>query len=627
MRLKPWARGPFELIRHAEGHLKQGTDFDRRMALISFDNAIEMSIISYLSLNPIQRSDQIFKREDVDRWSKNYHSKLEFFEYYVEQVLSQKMKTPRDEIIYYHNLRNELYHKGNGFVPQLEDIQKIREISLWIFSTLFEVAGEDILLNVMQDNIAAEPAPPPYGDSESLSDRTQFLKQFISIRHKLEELSGQLGLPSESKDLSDTLEAIVKEGYEEKLEEFLEVFNKAERIRDLIVDDTEEKPTEVDLEQVSKKVEEASEFLDFKLRYYQREAAEKAFQESLKALTSNERQAIGVVSQASGTGLFYTFFTYLALATSADEFQNFKLLVLTQSIVMLEQLKHMLPTSFEETVPLCVPKSRVEMKNCLKSKNYRVVLSNIQKLMKKNGEEDFEDEKIIVIGYNLNNAPAPLMALFPNSKFLLFTSSYVNQYHIVSAFGYHISRYGREHAIKDGVILPVRVERRAWPLGDSDEKNLGTSLSSMFNDSTFINRITRDIIEHYESRDIDGGKAIVIAPNQKAAIAIFESIIDLRPQWKESGKVHAIVGDLDPVEYSLFPNQFNDENSPFSIAIMADLWILGIDIPTLKAIYVLKKLSKTSLYQLFSKVNRIHGDKQYGLIVDYLGQDFESLGE
>ena len=37
--LKPWVRGPFELIRHAEGHLKAGTDFDKRMALISFDNA------------------------------------------------------------------------------------------------------------------------------------------------------------------------------------------------------------------------------------------------------------------------------------------------------------------------------------------------------------------------------------------------------------------------------------------------------------------------------------------------------------------------------------------------------------------------------------------------------------
>jgi hypothetical protein len=41
-KLKPWAAGPFELIRHADGHLKAGSDFDKRMALISYDNAIEV---------------------------------------------------------------------------------------------------------------------------------------------------------------------------------------------------------------------------------------------------------------------------------------------------------------------------------------------------------------------------------------------------------------------------------------------------------------------------------------------------------------------------------------------------------------------------------------------------------
>ena len=35
--LAPWANGPFELLIHAEGHLLNGDDFDRRIALISFD--------------------------------------------------------------------------------------------------------------------------------------------------------------------------------------------------------------------------------------------------------------------------------------------------------------------------------------------------------------------------------------------------------------------------------------------------------------------------------------------------------------------------------------------------------------------------------------------------------------
>lgn len=53
--LHPWANGPFELLVHAEEHLRLGEDVYRRIALIGFDNAIEIAIGSYLLLKPIQR--------------------------------------------------------------------------------------------------------------------------------------------------------------------------------------------------------------------------------------------------------------------------------------------------------------------------------------------------------------------------------------------------------------------------------------------------------------------------------------------------------------------------------------------------------------------------------------------
>ena len=42
--LEPWKKKPFELIFHAEVHYRRGDDYDRRLALISFDNSIEISI-------------------------------------------------------------------------------------------------------------------------------------------------------------------------------------------------------------------------------------------------------------------------------------------------------------------------------------------------------------------------------------------------------------------------------------------------------------------------------------------------------------------------------------------------------------------------------------------------------
>ena len=46
---------PFEVLLHAEMPYRSGKDLDRRLSLISFDNAIELAITTYLNLHPMQR--------------------------------------------------------------------------------------------------------------------------------------------------------------------------------------------------------------------------------------------------------------------------------------------------------------------------------------------------------------------------------------------------------------------------------------------------------------------------------------------------------------------------------------------------------------------------------------------
>src|SRR5438128_8915645 len=106
--LPPWAKGPFELLVHAEGHLVDGEDFDRRMALISFDNAIEVAITTYLTLHPIQRGNRIYKNDDVEKWLRNYHSRLEFVEAELK-ARSQVWAVPQSHLIWAHEHRNEQY--------------------------------------------------------------------------------------------------------------------------------------------------------------------------------------------------------------------------------------------------------------------------------------------------------------------------------------------------------------------------------------------------------------------------------------------------------------------------------------------------------------------------------------
>lgn len=140
--LKPWMRGPFELIRHANGHLIDNGDTDRRIALIGFDNAIEVSIDVFVRLHPKLRAGVEIKREEVEQAQRNYHTKIEFLDKHV-QARHIALFIPVDEIVWFHQLRNELYHSGNGMVPEEHVIAGARTAALAVFRALFglDVSG------------------------------------------------------------------------------------------------------------------------------------------------------------------------------------------------------------------------------------------------------------------------------------------------------------------------------------------------------------------------------------------------------------------------------------------------------------------------------------------------------
>jgi hypothetical protein len=177
--LKPWARGPFELLRHAEGHLKAASDFDKRMAFISFDNAIEVSIGTFLQLNPIQRNGKQYKREDVATWQANYHAKLDFFydQYLTDQ--SVVVKVDRDIVVWSHSLRNQFYHTGGGMAPGEEDLLEVRAAALWIFSLLYDVDAESAL--------NSDVPSPTY--TSKIAPEAAFLQTFIELERTLRDVT------------------------------------------------------------------------------------------------------------------------------------------------------------------------------------------------------------------------------------------------------------------------------------------------------------------------------------------------------------------------------------------------------------------------------------------------------
>ena len=64
---------------------------------------------------------------------------------------------------------------------------------------------------------------------------------------------------------------------------------------------------------------------------------------------------------------------------------------------------------------------------------------------------------------------------------------------------------------------------------------------------------------------------------------------------------------------------FKKEKSNFRIVIVVDMWITGFDVPSLTYLYNDKPLKKHLLIQTISRVNRKYPDKDYGMIIDYIG--------
>ena len=187
MAIRSWARVPFELLVHGETHLRRGEDFDRRAALISFDNAIEVSVRTYLMLHPIQRSGREYSTQKVGKWLTNYHSRLDFLEC---EVKSRKGKwdVEKADIIGIHERRNEQYHGGSSGIPGRSDLDLARKAALWVFSFLFEVSDiETELEKGVLDRQLDQDAPP----------REKHFDEAIDLEYGIIEIGDQIYLASE----------------------------------------------------------------------------------------------------------------------------------------------------------------------------------------------------------------------------------------------------------------------------------------------------------------------------------------------------------------------------------------------------------------------------------------------
>lgn len=265
----------------------------------------------------------------------------------------------------------------------------------------------------------------------------------------------------------------------------------------------------------------------------------------------------------------------------------------------------------------------------------------------------------------------------PNATYVGFTGTPIDE--TVHVFGDVVDQYTMKQSEEDGITVPIKYDPRLARVfldneqaekveeyyrlcadeGATDEdiarsKAAMSSMQVIIGDEDVLKRVAKDIIADYKKRTDNTDrlqKAMITCIDRPTAYKLYKVMKDLQPDWfekkkalneltltaDEKEKLHDIafvnmVMTSDPndekdlyqllgdKEYRKFlDKEFKSEKSNFHIAIVVDMWITGFDVPSLTMLYNDKPLSKHTLIQTISRVNRRYKTKEFGFVVDYIG--------
>jgi hypothetical protein len=132
---KPWASGPGEILNHGLKLLSQrDSDVNRRIAMISIDNSVELMVKTYLNLPSRITGVKITRREYAE-FSESFPKLLDALEKHAGSKING---IDIGEIEWYHRLRNELYHQGNGLTVERQKVETYASIAKILFRNLYE---------------------------------------------------------------------------------------------------------------------------------------------------------------------------------------------------------------------------------------------------------------------------------------------------------------------------------------------------------------------------------------------------------------------------------------------------------------------------------------------------------
>lgn len=407
--------------------------------------------------------------------------------------------------------------------------------------------------------------------------------------------------------------------------------------------------------------------------YHQYFAVKKAVESTRKATETDGKGGVFWHTQGSGKSLSMVFYAHLL----QEALSSPTIVVLTDRNDLDDQLFTQFSkcSDFLRQVPVQA-ESREHLKNLLEDRAANGIIFTTMQKFEEYGEPLSGRRNIVVMAdeahrgqYGLGERIDPktgrvttgtariIRDSLPKATYIGFTGTPISEKDRSTreVFGNYIDIYDMTQAVEDGATRPVYYESRviklklnqealkqideeydrlaenAAPLAiERSKKELGRMEAVLGADET-IDSLVNDIIDHYENyrENLLTGKAMIVAYSRPIAMKIYRRMLELRPNWADKVRVVMTSGNDDPEEWrDMIGNKtykaelaarFKNNDDPFKIAIVVDMWLTGFDVPSLATMYVYKPMAGHNLMQAIARVNRVFRDKEGGLVVDYVG--------
>ena len=391
---------------------------------------------------------------------------------------------------------------------------------------------------------------------------------------------------------------------------------------------------------------DASKYTKKMAMYHQYFGVNKAVNETLRATKPRGNKKIGVFWHTQGSGKSLAMVFYTNKAKQLEELKSPTFVFLTDRNDLDGQFyKTFLRSGYPSAKQ---GESITDLKERLREAAGELIFTTIQKFDTEY-EVLSERKNIIVIADEAHRSQyakfaANVRVALPNASFMGITGTPISLHNRETrlVFGDHISEYKINQAVLDGATVPIYYEGRLVPLHlanqfiDEEFENLTgeiefeakevykrkwARLEQAVSAKDRLEQVSKDIIEHFNNRGLEG-KGMIVTISRKTAVEVYKIILNT-PDAPEVAVVISKPEDFPELKQSRdtkeLEKKFKNPDDPLKLVIVCDMWLTGFDVPALHTMYIDKPLKNHTLMQAIARVNRIFKDKPGGLIVDYIG--------